>query len=571
LWNYALLEAGLTKNQISCVKRSQYGDDVLLSDRGQLRHIKSSIIKTSEQLGMPMTFDAWGKRAFNKDGSTDPTVTFLKRSFAIHKGKHIVAKYEPDRVIAKWLTATRNIKSHAESVDRSFSFALLCGGNRKLYNRIMESLRSTATAGKVERDYLRLNYDDMMNLFYVDKNEVHNPPEPISLPHLPEWQQNELFNTEGLDPIRHRSAGAALYISHRRPRNATAKRSYTRKLTALSRFERQVQPKQVTLTDLFSQPAYNPHLVSLLFSKSPTPPTLSPFPNTSSAHLALRFGIKDVIEDEVVPPLLIFDGTSYVDSTLDFDPKFNRFGSKDWMKRQPSSKTKTLRPGKLFVDYLEGMLPEHITSLFDQLINHFDNHTPFYNKSPVPCDCNWLTENGDKTVNTFPCIEFYKQDVINNKLGPFPGYFKNGTIKIKNDLDVYHNLIQTKLHFPNLDKWFNAHNILINKIKDVDCHGTFSTNSIIRLRGGDSTSTESHKKGPQGGNIFCLCGFTAYTPEDTIHFFLREEGCQAVIDVNKHIVPEEKGKSSISPMYWSYRLNTGAPLSTTTHAVCLEK
>jgi hypothetical protein len=191
LWYYTLLQSGLSVQQINETTRSQYGDDVLLSDKGLLRTYQERIIQVSTDLGMPMTFDAWGEKAFYPDGSSNPNVTFLKRSFC-HFGDHIIPTYDAERIIQKYLTPTQSYDRHhrsvEESIDRQFSFALLAGGNKKLYNQIMQNINYLADKYNVRRDYLTLAYSDMIDQFYTGTSQMdprlapYNPNKDWELP-----------------------------------------------------------------------------------------------------------------------------------------------------------------------------------------------------------------------------------------------------------------------------------------------------------------------------------------------------------------------------------------------------
>jgi hypothetical protein len=195
LWNYTLLQLGYTSNEIMHIRRSQYGDDVLISDHGRLKNSKSRIIQVSKDLGMPMTFDAWGENPFNKDGSSNPRVTFLKRSFARH-GNKIIPKYDSSRVVQKYLTPTHNYgklsRNVEESIDRQFSFALLAGGNRGLYQNILQNINYLCSKYGVHRSYQTLSYNDMISQFYTGikpKNDDLSPYQPWT------WESDDVASS----------------------------------------------------------------------------------------------------------------------------------------------------------------------------------------------------------------------------------------------------------------------------------------------------------------------------------------------------------------------------------------
>lgn len=210
LWYYTLLQAGLSTEEVMQTTRSQYGDDVLLSDKGLLRAYQERIIEVSNQLGMPMTFDAWGERAFNRDGSTNMNVTFLKRSFA-HYGDTIIPTYDTERILQKYLTPTQSYGPHhrsvEESIDRQFSFALLAGGNEKLYNQIMRNILYLGNKYGVQRDYFALTYHEMVSQFYSGSTDISPHLAPFNPNRNWEFdlQEDQNINVSAIAPRAHSS------------------------------------------------------------------------------------------------------------------------------------------------------------------------------------------------------------------------------------------------------------------------------------------------------------------------------------------------------------------------------
>jgi len=188
LWIYTLLELGLTEQEVRDMPRAHYGDDVILGDSGRLHGTRSQVEKIALDLGMPMTFDAWGERPFHKDGSSNSNVTFLKRSFDEYAGQTIPV-YESDRVMAKMLTPYRNISTPEDSVDRLFSFALLCGGRESKYNAVMDTIREICRSEGLDRSYVNLSYDDMVHGLYIGDRSFRSG---IINRDVLNWEQREL-------------------------------------------------------------------------------------------------------------------------------------------------------------------------------------------------------------------------------------------------------------------------------------------------------------------------------------------------------------------------------------------
>jgi hypothetical protein len=116
-----------------------------------------------EDLGLQTTVDMWGEKALNHH---EPA--FLRRSFIPNPtGPGVIAKFDSERVLNKWLTPHVIVRTPQDSFDRSLGYLMLSGGDQQLFDTIhnyMDHLKSTedirvpSLYTNMDRNNLIINY-----------------------------------------------------------------------------------------------------------------------------------------------------------------------------------------------------------------------------------------------------------------------------------------------------------------------------------------------------------------------------------------------------------------------------
>ncbi|GFM95161.1 RNA-dependent RNA polymerase, partial [viral metagenome] len=153
---YIALESGVPYRVVKDVVESQYGDDNLKSSVIPFLSLKE-VERVSRELNMPFTKDAFGVY-MPKEGPIPMSGVFLQRTFQRMMDGTVTARFQPDRLMAKFMTAHSFVETKEQSIDRAVNMLNLTGNCPREYGIISSYIRDMGGKAKSYTEIMRTHY-----------------------------------------------------------------------------------------------------------------------------------------------------------------------------------------------------------------------------------------------------------------------------------------------------------------------------------------------------------------------------------------------------------------------------
>nr|UWV21331.1 RNA-dependent RNA polymerase [Streptobotrys caulophylli yadokari virus 1] len=153
---YIALESGVPYRVVKDVVESQYGDDNLKSSVIPFLSLKE-VERVSKDLNMPFTKDAFGVY-LPKQGPIPMSGVFLQRTFQRMMDGTVTARFQPDRLMAKFMTAHSFVETKEQSIDRAVNMLNLTGNCPREYGIISSYIRDMGGKAKSYTEIMRTHY-----------------------------------------------------------------------------------------------------------------------------------------------------------------------------------------------------------------------------------------------------------------------------------------------------------------------------------------------------------------------------------------------------------------------------